>query len=116
MYCSECHSFIDGLSVAIGRNASASDTVPWVDYSARLHESLAELEKASLEGCLICRNVWHSWSDNERARIPKDSSVHLEVVVDQGKPILKASMRSPNEPFQPRMLAIFVREITSGGS
>lgn len=114
MYCIQCRSFLDNLSASLHHGGTNDDTMTWKPYSQQLHGSLIDLERTSRTGCSICRNVWHSWSDHERGSMPQGSAIHLEVVVDQGKPILKTSLRQENDALQGRTLAMYVREIDSG--
>jgi hypothetical protein len=116
MFCDKCQPFCDSISQAVGKKGLVDGKLVWTPVLTKLHHSIDSLINSSDEGCSICRNIWHSWTDKEQHETDKRSSVYIEVVVDQKQPVLKATVETPEgvEVIKGRMIAIYLGQTKSG--
>lgn len=116
MYCDRCSGFCELLSREIGSNGFSDGKLVWKSVGILLHQNIRDLKSASDSGCSICRNIWCSWTEKEQREIGQASSVHLNIVVDQGVPSLKASASDPggSDTLKARTIGMYLGQTSSG--
>jgi len=116
MLCEKCEAFCQSLARTTAENVREDGSINWVPHKETLHKSVEELEASSTQHCSICRTIWYCLTESERLRLTSMSETVLEIAPDQSMPILKVSFvaGSGEVTLPPRMVAMYLREITSG--
>lgn len=116
MYCSQCQLFCKEISRQVGKNSLKDGKLVWSPVAVQLHENVKNLLVASDAGCPICRNIWCSWSDKEQRDVKPNSSIYIEIYIDQELPMLKVSAKSVDgtDAIKAMMIGMYLGMTSSG--
>jgi hypothetical protein len=116
MYCSRCQLFCKEISCKVGRNGLKDGKLVWSPVTTQLHENVKSLRVASDAGCSICRNIWCSWSSKDQREVNSNSSVYIEIFIDQELPMLKAYVKSVDgtDAIKATMMGMYLGITLSG--
>jgi hypothetical protein len=93
MFCETCTAVTAEYGREVALKSDEAGELSWTPFSKELHDGLDSLRKSSEKGCAICRNIWHSFTDRERDRLPADVVIYIDMTVDNAMPIMRVSLR-----------------------